>query len=120
MSIRRDSEIESIQGNEDAKIKQFFHPHNTLNGINYSLAQFSLEPNKKTKKHKLRSSEIYYVLEGEAEITIDEDSFEIKKDDSVYVPPMSEQFIKNTGAQELRFLCIVEPAWKISDEILLE
>jgi mannose-6-phosphate isomerase-like protein (cupin superfamily) len=120
MSIRRNSEIESIQGNEDSKIKQFFHPHNTLNGINYSLAQFSLEPNKKTKRHKLKSSEIYYILEGEAEITIDKESFELRKDDSAYVHPMAEQFIKNTGKRDLRFLCIVEPAWKASDEIILE
>lgn len=120
MSIRRDSEIESIQGNEDAKVKQFFHPHNTLNGINYSMAQFSLGSNKKTKRHKLKSSEIYYILEGDAEITIDKESFELKKDDSAYVPPMSEQFIKNIGKTDLRFLCIVEPAWKASDEIMLE
>ena len=38
MSLRKDSEIESIQGNEGTSIKQYFHPHNTLNGINYSLA----------------------------------------------------------------------------------
>lgn len=120
MSIRRESEIESIRGNEDAMIKQFFHPHNTLNGINYSLAQFVLGPNKKTKRHKLKSSEIYYILEGVGKITIDKESFELKKNDSVYVPPMSEQFIKNTGSDNLQFLCIVEPAWKACDEIILE
>ena len=42
MSLRKNSEINSIQGNEGTKIKQYFHPHNTLNGINYSLAQFTL------------------------------------------------------------------------------
>ena len=33
MSLRKNSEIDSIQGNEGTKIKQYFHPHNTLNGI---------------------------------------------------------------------------------------
>ena len=47
MSLRRSSEIESIHGNEGTKIKQYFHPHNTFNGINYSLAQFTLESGKK-------------------------------------------------------------------------
>ncbi len=42
------------------------------------------------------------------------------KDDSVYVAPNSKQFIENTGTENLRFLCIVEPAWKAADEILLE
>ena len=120
MSVRKNSEIDSIQGNEGTTIKQYFHPHNTLNGINYSLAQFTLEPGKRSKLHKLRSSEIYYIIEGRGKITIDDDKYDLKKDDSVYVAPNSKQFIENTGSENLRFLCIVEPAWRADDEILLE
>jgi len=64
MSLRKNSEIKFIQGGEGTKIKQYFHPHNTLNGISYSIAQFTLEPGKKSKLHKMSSSEIYYILEG--------------------------------------------------------
>ena len=120
MSLRKNSEIDSIQGNEGTTIKQYFHPHNTLNGISYSIAQFTLEPRKKSKIHKIKSSEIYYILEGSGEIRINEDSFHIEKDDSVYIPPNSKQLIENTGSINLKFLCIVEPAWKADDEILLE
>ena len=120
MSLQRNSEIESIQGNEGTKIKQYFHPHNTLNGINYSLAQFTLEPGKKSKLHKISSSEIYYILEGCGNLKINEDVHQVKKDDSVYVPPNSKQFIENSGSGDLKFLCIVEPAWKADDEIILE
>lgn len=120
MSVRRDSEIQAIKGNEGTTIKQFFHPHNTLNGISYSIAQVSLEPGKKSSKHKLKSSKIYYILEGQANLNIDSDSLELKKDDSAYVPPMAEQYIENSGNTMLRFLCIVEPAWKAEDEIILE
>ena len=120
MSVRKSSEVETIPGNEGTKIKQYFHPHNTLNGINYSLAQFTLEPGKKSSLHKIQSSEIYYILEGNAVLRINDESYQLKKDDSVYVPPMSEQYIENTGSANLRFLCIVEPAWKPEDEIILE
>ena len=120
MSLRRNSEIDIIQGNEGTKIKQYFHPHNTLNGINYSLAQFTLEPGKKSKLHKLSSSEIYYVLEGSGNLTINEESHILQKDDSVYVPPNAKQFIENLGKGDLKFLCIVEPAWKTENESLLE
>ena len=120
MSVRKNSEIKSIQGYEGTKIKQYFHPHNTLNGINYSIAQFTLGPGKKSKLHKMSSSEIYYILEGSGDLKIDEDTHHIEKDDSVYVPPNSKQFIENTGSINLKFLCIVEPAWKVEDEILLE
>jgi mannose-6-phosphate isomerase-like protein (cupin superfamily) len=120
MSVRRDSEIKSIQGNEGTQIKQYFHPHNTPNGINYSLAQFTLEPGKKSKLHKIRSTEIYYILEGSGNLKIEEDTHHLEKNDSVYVPPNSKQFIENTGKGNLKFLCIVEPAWKADAEIMLE
>ena len=120
MSIKEDSKIKFIDGGEGAKIKQYFHPHNTLNGINYSIAQFSLEVGGKTKLHKIKSSEIYYILEGEGKLKIDDDIFKLKKDDSAYVPPNSKQFIENIGSKKLRFLCIVEPAWKVDDDKILE
>ena len=120
MSLRKNSEIDSIQGNEGTEIKQYFHPHNLTNKINYSLAQFTLEPGKKSRLHKIRSSEIYYILEGNGNLNVDEDTYHLEKDDSVFVPPNSKQFIENTGEGNFRFLCIVEPAWKVTDEILLE
>ncbi|MEX0862345.1 cupin domain-containing protein [Nitrosopumilus sp.] len=120
MSLRKNSEIDIIQGNEGTKIKQYFYPHNTSNGINYSLAHFTLNPGRKSKLHKMKSSEIYYILEGHGEITIDGKRHQLEKDDSVYVPVNSNQFIKNSGSEDLQFLCIVEPAWKADDEILLE
>jgi mannose-6-phosphate isomerase-like protein (cupin superfamily) len=120
MSLRKNSEINSIQGNEGTKIKQYFHPHNTLNGINYSLAQFTLKTGKRSKIHKMRSSEIYYILEGSGVLHINDESHHLEKDDSAYVLPNSKQFIENTGATDLKFLCIAEPAWKADDEILLE
>ncbi len=51
---------------------------------------------------------------------IEGERYQVKKDDSVYVPPSSKQYIKNTGNTDLRFLCIVEPAWKPEDETILE
>ena len=120
MSIKEDSKIEFIDGEEGAKIKQYFHPHNTLNGINYSIAQFLLEEGKKTKLHRIESSEIYYILQGEGELKIDDQLFDLKINDSAYVPPNSKQCIENIGSEKLRFLCIVEPAWKADDDEILE
>ena len=53
-------------------------------------------------------------------VKINDKTYKLEKDDSAYVPANSKQFIKNTGTDDLRFLCIVEPAWKADDEILLE
>lgn len=120
MSIRRNSEISSTKGSEGTSIKQYFDPSNIPNGIRFSLAEFTIKKRKRSLRHKLQSSEIYYILEGSGILKINEKSFVVKKNDSVYVPPMSEQYIKNSGEGDLRFLCIVDPAWEEKDEIILE
>jgi len=79
-----------------------------------------LESGKRSRLHKLKSSEIYYILEGSAILTVDDEQYNLQKDDSVYISPNSKQLIKNTGSNDLRFLCIVEPAWKAENEVLLD
>jgi len=37
----------------------------------------------------------------------------------VYIPPLSTQYIRNTGSDDLKFLCIVDPAWREQDEEIL-
>jgi mannose-6-phosphate isomerase-like protein (cupin superfamily) len=108
----------SILGSEGTKIKQIFHPHNTMLGIGYSISQCTVEPGKGSKPHKLKSSEIYFVLKGHGVLHVDDESSDIMKNQAAYVPPASRQFIENTGSEDLEFLCIVEPAWKQEDEII--
>ena len=68
----------------------------------------------------MSSSEIFYILEGTGILHVEDESHHLEKDDSAYVPSNSKQFIENVGANDLKFLCIVEPAWKADDEVLLE
>jgi len=120
MSWRKLSDITEIEGSEGTKIRQIFHPHNTFNGIRYSVAHFSLEEGKRSHLHKMKTSEVYYFLEGEGMLYVDEDRYHVSKDSVAYIPPMSKQFIENTGKSKLKFLCIVDPAWKRENEILLD
>ena len=120
MFQKRESDILEIQGDEGTKIRQYFSPENTGDKINYSLAQFILQSGKKSKLHKISSSEIFYILEGQGEITIDNIIFKLTKNDSIFVPPGAKQFIRNTGSADLKFLCIVNPAWKKEEETILE
>ncbi len=107
MSVQKSSEIKPAQGEEGTMVKQYFHSHNTLNGISYSLAQFTLGPEKRSKTHTVSSSEIYYILEGRVDLRIDWETHHVEKDDSVYVPPKSMQSIENSCLEDLKFLCIV-------------
>ena len=120
MLQKKESDIAVFLGDEGTKIRQYFGPENTGEKINYSLAQFTLESGKKSKLHKINSSEIYYILEGQGEITIDNIIFKLEKNDSIFVPPSAKQFIRNTSKEDLKFLCIVYPPWKKEDEKILE
>ena len=44
---------------------------------------------------------------------------QVEEGSTIYIPPQSIQFIENAGSQDLVFLCIVDPAWKKEDEIVL-
>ena len=56
MSIIQNSKIDSFEGGEGVKIKEYFNPNNTSNQINYSIAKCSLDVGKKTKLHKIKFS----------------------------------------------------------------
>jgi mannose-6-phosphate isomerase-like protein (cupin superfamily) len=120
LSLRKFETLDKIQGEEGTTIRQIFHPHNTFDGINHSLAHFVLEKDKKSVLHKMKTSETYYILEGKGRLHVDENVFDLSKNDAVFVPPMSKQFIENIGNEDLKFLCIVDPPWKQDDEIILE
>ena len=110
--------VNPIEGAEGSIIKQIFHPHNTMLGVRYSIVQCKIEPGKKSKPHRLKSSEVYVIMNGEGTLHVDAESCQVNKDRAVYVPPHSRQFIENTGKTTLEFLCIVDPAWRQEDEIV--
>ncbi len=64
MTIKKLQDIEVLDGGEGTKIRQIFQPHNTLNGIRYSISHSELTPGKKSKLHKMTTSVLYYILEG--------------------------------------------------------
>lgn len=120
MTVKKLQDIDVIEGEEGTKIRQIFHPHNTQSGIRFSISHFILGPEKKSRIHKMKSSEVYYILEGAGILHIDEERHLVAKDQAVYIPPLSKQYIENTGKGDLKFLCLVDPAWRKDDEILLE
>ncbi len=120
MTLKKLQDIEVIDGGEGTKIRQIFHPHNTLSGIRYSISHLVVESGKKSTLHKMKTSEVYYILEGEGILHIGDEENKVSEDQAIYIPPNSKQYIENTGKNDLRFLCIVDPAWRKEDEEILE
>ena len=117
MISKKNKDLESISGNENTKIKQIFNPENTVNGIRYSLAESVIQKGGKSKVHKMKTSEVYFILEGNGILHLENESVEIERYQSVFVPQFSSQYLENTGNTDLKVLCIVDPAWEKENEI---
>ena len=50
---------------------------------------------------------------------IDGESAPVHPGQAIYIPPHALQHIENTGTSDLKFLCIVDPAWRAEDEEVL-
>ena len=101
-------------------LREILHPGKASLVLGYSLAHARVPAGKTSFRHALKSSEVYYILEGEGEMMIDSETQAVQPGDTVYIPPHAVQCIKNTGTSDLVFLCMVDPAWKLEDEIVLE
>lgn len=104
---------------DDSILREILHPDKVGVPIHYSLAHAKVEVGQKTRPHSLKSSEVYYIIEGKGLMHIDQEAFEVGPDFTVHIPPNSVQYIENIGSSDLEFLCIVDPAWRQEDEEVL-
>ncbi len=105
---------------DSAVLREILNPPKEPLKLRYSLAWAKVLPGKITRLHQLKTSEVYYILEGRGEMHIDEEQQEVRPGQAIYIPPNSRQRIKNIGPSDLTFLCIVDPAWRQEDEGILE
>lgn len=119
MIIKDLEACEEIVAGDETILRELLHPGKARLQIRYSLARASIQPGKSSLPHRLKTSEVYYILEGEGMMFVDDESAEIRSGQAIYIPPNSTQYIKNTGTSDLKFLCIVDPAWRPQDEEVL-
>ena len=101
-------------------LRELLRPiHGTVE-VRYSLAHGRLEPGKRSKRHRLASTEVYYFLSGRGLFQIGDESAAVGPGAVAYVPPGAVQSLENTGTSMMEFLCLVDPAWMPEDEDVLE
>lgn len=105
---------------DDTRLREIFHPDKHQLKLNYSLAQGTLPSGQRSKRHVLASSEVYYFISGKGRFTIDGQVTPIDAGTTIYVPPGGIQFVENIGETDVEFLCLVDPAWRMEDETILE
>ena len=110
---------EEFVAGDGSLLRQLLHPGKLDVACRYSLAHATVKPGHATTPHRLKTSEVYYILEGEGLMSIDGESQRVRPGQAICIPPRSTQYIENTGEADLLFLCIVDPAWREEDEEIL-
>jgi len=116
MIIRKLKDCAEIEAGDGSALRELLHPARGGFPVHYSLARAVVAPGRRTKPHRLKSSEVYYILEGRGVMHVGDERAGVEPGDAVYVPPRHVQFIENTGRADLAFLCLVDPAWAPEDE----
>ncbi len=82
---------------------------------NQSLAEASLDANGSTQRHYHGASEeIYFLLEGDAELEIDGERRRVEPGDAILIPPGARHRI-TAGPAGVRFLCCCAPPYRHED-----
>jgi mannose-6-phosphate isomerase-like protein (cupin superfamily) len=117
MRIRRLSQCTEFIAGDLTRLRELLHPDRDYPfGGRYSLAYAVVQPGGKSRRHRLKTDEVYYILSGYGLMHVDDETAEVKPGEAVEIPPNSVQWIENLGPNDLVFLCIVDPAWRAEDE----
>ncbi len=116
MFVKHLNDCKEFVAGDGSILRELLHPDKTALKIRYSLAHAKVPAGQRTKPHKLKSCEVYYIIAGQGLMHADQESFEVGPGCAVCIRPHTLQFIENTGNSDLCFLCIVDPPWQEGDE----
>lgn len=120
MFVRYLKDCPEFTAGDNCSLRELLHPAKHPLKLRYSLAYARVKPGCITARHSLKTSEVYYIIEGRGIMYIDRRKKKISSGCVIYIPPKALQCIKNTGRKHLVFLCIVDPAWRKQDEIVFQ
>lgn len=105
---------------DQSEIRELIHP--SIHGNQaQSLAEAVVKPDQTTRLHQHpQTEEIYHITHGRGQMTLADKTFNVATGDSICIPPGSPHCIKNTGSENLHFLCMCSPAYSHDDTELLE
>lgn len=116
MLIRKLKDCQEFTAADGTRLRELLHPDKQPLELRYSLAHATLPGGQTSTPHSLSTSEVYYILSGTGEMSIDGETRSVEAGDAIYIPPHAIQFIRSLGDKPLVFICLVDPAWRQEDE----
>ncbi|ASC73416.1 uncharacterized protein XM38_043830 [Halomicronema hongdechloris C2206] len=120
MFVRNLLNCPEFTAGDGTQLRELLHPDKAALALRYSLAHATVPAGRTSTPHSLKTSEVYYILQGQGTMHIDNEAQAVKPGDAIYIPPGARQYIHNNGTDALVFLCIVDPAWRQEDETIYE
>jgi len=105
---------------DGCRVFELLHEKNDPIDLSYSLAVAEVEPGERSYRHRLRQTEVYYVLEGHGRVHVGHETADLSRGAAVLIPGGTEQWIENVADQTLRFIAIVSPPWSAAGDERLE
>lgn len=118
MLVKKLHDCEEFVAGDSTLLREMLHPDKQDIALRYSLAHATLPVGETSDPHAMKTSEVYYILSGKGEMHIEDETHMVEAGDTIYIPPMARQYIHSCGEVPLAFLAIVDPAWKVEDEII--
>lgn len=119
MFVKNLKDCEEFIAGDNTILRELLHPDKADLNLRYSLAHAIVKSGDTSQPHRLKTSEVYYILQGQGVMYIDDEQRNVGVGDAIYIPPMAKQYIHNNGGDDLVFICIVDPAWRVEDEEIL-
>ena len=120
MLIRHLRDCAEFVAGDGSLLRELLRPTRGEVDIRYSLAHATVRPGEKTRPHRLKTTEVYYLLQGQGRMRINNEAKNVMAGSAIYIPPHGVQWIENTGTVDLVFLCLVDPAWRPEDEEIMD
>lgn len=115
MDVINRNSVSAFTTKDSSTIREILAPRNS-DIVEQSLAEATLRPGAATHAHlHPGTEEIYYILAGAGRIAVEEEQSDVSVGDAIAIPAGKRHQIRNTGSQDLVFLCCCVPAYTDGD-----
>jgi len=109
-NLRDEEVLESTYRVHGGGIAQMILDQRVLKEIGF-LAIAQLSPGKQLEAHVDPMEEIYFIMSGEGEMTLDDETRHVATGDAIWIPTGSRHGLSNTGKGDCIILVVAAQPW---------